>query len=101
MIKNLPSSAGDIGLIPGGRTKMPYSVRQLSPWATTGEATCCNKEPQHCNKDPLIHIKYIYYINIDLCVCINIYSYVYIYTYIYIYGNKDQRSPSGVFPKPF
>ena len=31
MVKNLPSNAGDTGLIPGQGTKMPHSAGQLSP----------------------------------------------------------------------
>ena len=33
MVKNLPSNAGDSGLIPGGGTKIPHAVGQLSPSA--------------------------------------------------------------------
>ena len=33
VVKNLPSNAGDMGLIPGQGTKIPYAVRQLmSPY---------------------------------------------------------------------
>ena len=31
--KNLPSSAGDTGSIPGQGTKIPYAVEQLNPRA--------------------------------------------------------------------
>ena len=30
MVKNLPSNAGDMGSIPGWRTKSPHAVGQLS-----------------------------------------------------------------------
>ena len=30
MVKNLPSNAGDMGSIPGWRTKIPHAVGQLS-----------------------------------------------------------------------
>ena len=45
MVKNPPTNAGDIGLIPGlGRFHMPWSnqayVPQLNPHATTAEPTC-------------------------------------------------------------
>ena len=33
VVKNLPSNAGDSGLIPGGGTKIPHVVGQLSPSA--------------------------------------------------------------------
>ena len=35
VVENLPSNAGDMGSIPGGRTMMPRAVGQLSPHATT------------------------------------------------------------------
>ena len=34
-IKNLSSSAGDEGSIPGRETKIPHAAEQLSPRATT------------------------------------------------------------------
>ena len=37
MVKNLSCSAGDTGLIPGWRTKIPQAVEQLSPRASTIE----------------------------------------------------------------
>ena len=40
--KNLPSNAGDKGLIPGQGTKIPCAVGQLSPRATTKDPACCN-----------------------------------------------------------
>ena len=33
MVKNLPCNAGDVGLIPGQGTKIPYAAGQLSPCA--------------------------------------------------------------------
>ena len=33
MVKNLPCNAGDVGLIPGLGTKIPYAAGQLSPCA--------------------------------------------------------------------
>ena len=42
MVKSSPSSAGNVGLIPGQGTKIAHTVGQLSPWATSGEA----QEPQ-------------------------------------------------------
>ena len=38
VVKNLPSNAGDMGLIPGWGTKIPHAAGQLSPHATTREA---------------------------------------------------------------
>ena len=42
MVKNLPSNAGEVGLIPGWETKIPHAVGQLSPHATI-------TEPGHLN----------------------------------------------------
>ena len=42
VVKNLPSNAGDSGSIPGGGTKIPHAVGQLSPCATTTELACLN-----------------------------------------------------------
>ena len=42
MVKNPPSSAGDMGLIPGCRTKIPHAVGQLSPHAAMEDPTCHN-----------------------------------------------------------
>ena len=37
VVKNLPSSAGDVGLIPGQGTKIPHAMGQLSPHAASTE----------------------------------------------------------------
>ena len=37
MVKNLSSSAGDVGSIPGQGTKTPQAAGQLSPGTATGE----------------------------------------------------------------
>ena len=42
VVKNLPSNAGSVGLIPSQRTKIPHAMGQLSPWATTTEPMCHN-----------------------------------------------------------
>ena len=39
VVKNLPSIAGDVGLIPDWRTQIPHATGQLSPCATTREAS--------------------------------------------------------------
>ena len=41
-VENLPSNAGDMGLIPGQGTKIPHVAGQLNPHATT-------VEPMHHN----------------------------------------------------
>lgn len=38
MAKSLPSNAGDTGLVPGGETKIPHVVGQLSQLASTRES---------------------------------------------------------------
>ena len=45
VVKNPPANAGDKGLIPGGGTKVPYGLGQLSPQAP--QLT----KPIHCHKD--------------------------------------------------
>ena len=47
MVKNLPSSAGDLGLIPGQGTKSSHAVEQRSLHATAGE------KHSQCSKDPV------------------------------------------------
>ena len=42
VVKNLPSNAGDAGLIPGQGTKIPRAAGQLNPHATTTELMCLN-----------------------------------------------------------
>ena len=42
MVKNPPSNAGDVGLIPGQGTKIPHAVQPVSPRAAT-------TEPMHNN----------------------------------------------------
>ena len=37
VVKNLSSSAGDVGSIPGQGTKTPQAAGQLSPGTATGE----------------------------------------------------------------
>ena len=43
VVKNPPSNAGDMGLIPGQGTKIPHAMWQLNPYTTTRE------NPTHCN----------------------------------------------------
>ena len=53
VVKNLPSNAGDMGSIPGGGTKIPHAVGQLSPWAATTEPQhTTTKYPAWYNEDP-------------------------------------------------
>ena len=49
--KNLPSNAGDVGLIPGWGTKIARTTGQLSPSATTREPTpLLLEKPTHATK---------------------------------------------------
>ena len=43
MVKNPPSSAGDVGSIPGWGTRIPHAAGQLGPHATTAELACHNR----------------------------------------------------------
>ena len=43
VVKNLPTNAGDAGLIPGRGTKIPHAAGQLSPCATTTELARLNE----------------------------------------------------------
>ena len=43
VVKNMPSNAGERGLIPGWGTKIPHAARQLSPNATTTELANFNE----------------------------------------------------------
>ena len=40
MVSNTPSSAGDVGLIPGRGNNIPHAAEQLSPHVTTTEPVC-------------------------------------------------------------
>ena len=40
VVKNLPCTAGDLGLIPGWGTKIPHATEQLIPCVATIEPTC-------------------------------------------------------------
>ena len=42
MVTNLPSSAGDTGLIVGWGTEIPHTMEQLSPCIATAEPACHN-----------------------------------------------------------
>ena len=42
VVKNLLCNAGDVGLIPGRGTKIPYAGEQLSLPITTTESLCHN-----------------------------------------------------------
>ena len=48
-VKNLPYSAGDVGLIPGCETKIPHSTGKLNLCSIARE------KPVHHNKDSLCH----------------------------------------------
>ena len=54
VVKNPPSNAGDVGLIPGWGTKIPHATGQLSPHTTNYRARalwslCATREPVRCN----------------------------------------------------
>ena len=62
MVTNLPSSAGDEGLIPGRGNEIPRAVEQLSLRAATTEpahsgacAPQLERSPPAATKDPACH----------------------------------------------
>ena len=60
VVKNLPFNAGDVGFIPGQRTKIPHVEGQLNPFATTTESSHSRahapqqERPAHHNKDSIL-----------------------------------------------
>ena len=50
MVKNLPSIAGDLGLIPGQGTKIPCAPGQLSPCSRAHALP--HEKPKHHSEDP-------------------------------------------------
>ena len=58
MVKNPPSTAGDVGSIPGRGTKIPHATGQLSLRAATIEPVCSRshtpqlEKPACHNEDP-------------------------------------------------
>ena len=61
MVKNLPCSAGDVGLVPGWRTKVPHAEEQLRALTTARESVHlanresigCDERSCICDKDPV------------------------------------------------
>ena len=47
VVKNPPSNARNSGSIPGGETKIPCALGQLSPWTTVRESLGTAKKTQH------------------------------------------------------
>ena len=54
VVKNLTSSAGDMGSIPGRGTKIPHATEQLSLSASTRESMCCKPKSPHA-LEPVHH----------------------------------------------
>ena len=57
VVKNLPSSGGDVGLIPGWGTKIPHATGQLNPCDTTTEPACPRPHVPHLVRSPLATMK--------------------------------------------
>ena len=55
MVKNLPCNAGEAGLVPGGRTKIPHASGQLSPQAAAMESVCLLKREVHVPQLQVLH----------------------------------------------
>ena len=49
-MKSLLANAGDMGLIPGLGTEIPYAAGRLSPCATVTEPVLCDKRRHHNEK---------------------------------------------------
>ena len=52
VVKNPPSTAGDTGSIPGGRTKIPHASGQLSPRAATTEPVQSGAQAPQLERSP-------------------------------------------------
>ena len=57
MVKNLPSNAGYVGLIPGWGTKIPHAAGQLSLCAATTEPVHSGACASRLERSPLIITK--------------------------------------------
>ena len=70
MVKNLLSNAGDVGLIPGLRTEIPYAIRQLNPRNTTREVCAPQQRSNSVKKENYkgekIHLPTVLYLLIPL-----------------------------------
>ena len=49
VVKNSPCKAGNMGFIPGGRTKIPNATEQLSPCSAMEDPAWCNEDPMGLN----------------------------------------------------
>ena len=49
VVKNSPCNAGDMDLIPGQGTRIPWDMGQLSLSTAATVPTCCSKVPKCCN----------------------------------------------------
>ena len=67
VVRNPSSSVGDVGLIPGQRTKISHAMGQLSPYTAMKISSTTSKTP-HSQIDKLK--------NIYLSVCLSIYIYI-------------------------
>ena len=50
MVKNLPSSAGDVSSIPGQGTESPHATGQLGPHAEIRESPGATIKTQHSHR---------------------------------------------------
>ena len=57
MVKNSPSSGGDVGLIPGRGTKIPPATGQLNPCGTTTEPARSRPHVPHLARRPFATVK--------------------------------------------
>ena len=55
VVKNLPSSAGEVGSIPGWGTKIPHAGRAMGPCATTTERTLSHSWGVRVSRAKFLH----------------------------------------------
>ena len=58
VVKNLPSSARDMGSVPGGGTKIPHAAGKLSQWTANEEPTSHNKDPAYPKEKNIYNLKH-------------------------------------------
>ena len=70
MLKNLPCNAGDMGLIPGRKTKIPVTRRQLSLCAETKNLHAATKTQYRQLKIYIVLIEKNQYVEQCMLVCV-------------------------------
>ena len=71
MVKNLPSNAGDMGLAPGQRTKIPHATGQLSLCVAMKSWNAAMKTQRSQNKLNKVYLFYFMIKNKNLSFILN------------------------------